>query len=260
MNSINEVSLWTTLAIGLMLGAKHALDTDHLMALSTLVVRERNLKRASLIGAAWGIGHTSTLLFVGLLVIGMRWKISERLALSLDLLVALMLIVLGVRSLMLWKCEAKGLPHGAGERLTHPAPAQSHNEYSQLPEPVPAVSAESHAHVHRHASPSAMRSRGKQSFLVGAVHGLNGSAALMLLVLSTIVHPLWGMFYIVLFGIGSVGGMLLMSTLFSVAMRLTTNRFKVLDGHINGAAGLASLLFGIFVAYQIGIVEGLFLA
>lgn len=258
MNSINEVSLWTTLFIGLVLGSKHALDTDHLMALSTLVVRERNLKRASFIGAAWGMGHTTTLLLVGLVVIGLRWKIPERLALSLDFVVALMLIALGVRALLLWRHDADGTSRSAHEHqdVLQDAPR---NEYSKQDTNSPAEASGHHSHPHHDAAASAMGNRGRQSFLVGAVHGLNGSAALMLLVLSTIPHPLWGMFYIVIFGIGSVGGMLLISTLFSVVMRLTTDRFQMLTGHINGVAGLASLVFGMFVAYQVGIVEGLFL-
>ncbi|HEX9443013.1 MAG TPA: urease accessory protein UreH, partial [Candidatus Binatia bacterium] len=96
-----EPTLYAAFGLGLILGIKHALDADHLIAVSTIVSEHQSLKWASLIGAFWGLGHTATLFVVGLLVIVLRLTIPPRLALGLEFLVAVMLVVLGVR--ILWR-------------------------------------------------------------------------------------------------------------------------------------------------------------
>src|SRR3990172_8335434 len=104
-----EPSLYAAFALGLILGVKHALDADHLIAVSTIVTEHQSLKWASLIGAFWGLGHTFTLFVVGLLVIGLRLTIPARLALGLEFLVALMLMFLGVN--ILWRSFQREKAH-----------------------------------------------------------------------------------------------------------------------------------------------------
>ena len=234
-----DSSLLAAFGLGLLLGIQHALDPDHLIAVSTIVSEHKSFKWASLIGAFWGLGHTTTLFIVGLVVIGLRVTIPPRLAGSLELLVAAMLIILGVNVLR----KAFGT-----ERVhlhTH-----SHNP-------------ETHTHVHAHENPKqdhahthafkAMR----RPFIVGMVHGLAGSAALMLLVLSTIESPLGALVYIVIFGLGSVGGMLLLSGIISLPFVLTAQRFAAMNKSIRVVAGMASVIFGIVLGWEISLALGL---
>ena len=233
-----ETSLYAAFGLGLILGVKHALDADHVIAVSTIVSEHRSLKWASLIGAFWGLGHTATLFIVGLLVIGLRLTIPARVALGLEFLVAVMLVILGVS--ILWRS------FGVEKLHLH---AHAHNP-------------ETHAHFHIHGNKEEDHSHRHPSmrkpFLVGMVHGLAGSAALMLLVLTTIPSPLAGLAYILIFGVGSVGGMLILSSLIGLPFILTAQRFTLLNRWIRVLAGAASVIFGLFLGWEIGFEQGLF--
>ena len=235
-----DSSLLAAFGLGLLLGIQHALDPDHLIAVSTIVSEHRSFKWASLIGAFWGLGHTTTLFIVGLMVIGLRVTIPPRVAGSLELLVAVMLIILGVNVLR----KAFGT-----ERVhlhTH-----SHNP-------------ETHTHVHAHENPKQDHAHShafktmRRPFIVGMVHGLAGSAALMLLVLSTIESPVGALAYIVIFGLGSVGGMLLLSGIISLPFVLTAQRFAAMNRSIRVVAGVASVIFGLVLGWEISSDLGLF--
>ena len=221
------------------MGIQHALDPDHLIAVSTIVSEQKNFKWASLIGAFWGLGHTTTLFIVGLLVIGLRVTIPPRLGSGLELLVALMLVILGVNVLR----------NSFGAERVH-LHTHSHNP-------------ETHTHFHVHENPKQDHGHGhpfkamRRPFIVGMVHGLAGSAALMLLVLSTIESPLGGLLYIVIFGLGSVGGMLLLSGIISLPFILTAQRFSLMNRWIRVIAGVASVGFGLFLGWEIGSELGL---
>jgi sulfite exporter TauE/SafE len=229
-----DASLLAAFGLGLLLGIQHALDPDHLIAVSTIVSEHRNFKWASLIGAFWGLGHTTTLFIVGLIVIGLRVTIPPRLGSGLELLVAVMLVILGLN--VLRKCFGPERVH----LHTH-----SHNPETHTHFHVHEVPGQDHAHPHPF---KAMR----RPFIVGMVHGLAGSAALMLLVLSTIESPFGGLVYIVIFGLGSVGGMLLLSGIISLPFILTAQRFTVMNRWIRVVAGVASVTFGIFLGWEIG--------
>ena len=229
-----EASLFAAFGLGLLLGIQHALDPDHLIAVSTIVSEQKNFKWASLIGAFWGLGHTTTLFIVGMLVIGLRVTIPPRLGSGLELLVALMLVILGVNVLR--------KSFGAERVHLH---THSHNP-------------ETHTHFHVHENPKQDHGHGhpfkamRRPFIVGMVHGLAGSAALMLLVLSTIESPFGGLLYIVIFGLGSVGGMLLLSGIISLPFILTAQRFSLMNRWIRVIAGVASVGFGLILGWEIG--------
>ncbi len=229
-----EASLLAAFGLGLLLGIQHALDPDHLIAVSTIVSEQRSFKWASLIGAFWGLGHTTTLFIVGMLVIGLRVTIPPELGSGLELLVALMLVILGVNVLR--------KSFGAERVHLHP---HSHNP-------------ETHTHFHVHDNPEQDHGHGhpfkamRRPFVVGMVHGLAGSAALMLLVLSTIESPLGALLYIVIFGLGSVGGMLLLSGIIGLPFILTAQRFTLMNRWIRMIAGVASVCFGLFLGWEIG--------
>jgi ABC-type nickel/cobalt efflux system permease component RcnA len=235
-----DSSLLTAFGLGLLLGIQHALDPDHLIAVSTIVSEHRSFKWASLIGAFWGLGHTTTLFIVGLLVIGLRVTIPPHVASSLELLVAAMLIILGVNVLR----------KAFGAERVH---LHTHSH-----------SPETHTHVHAHENPKQDHAHAHQfkamrrPFIVGMVHGLAGSAALMLLVLSTIESPIGALAYIVIFGLGSVGGMLLLSGIISLPFVLTAQRFAAMNRSIRVIAGVASVMFGIVLGWEISSELGLF--
>ena len=228
------------LGLGLILGLRHALDPDHIAAVSTIVSESRSVRRSSLIGAFWGLGHTMSLLIAGVLVIALKVQISDRAALWVEFAVALMLIFLGLkatlRSLRGWKLH----------RHRHRHDGSTH----------------SHLHLHREGDEQAHRHRhlirsGARPFLVGMVHGMAGSAALTLLVLATIPSAVAGLIYVAVFGLGSVGGMLIMSSLISLPFVLTRKRFNVLSEGLQVAVGLFSLSFGLFLVWQYGFHEHL---
>ena len=227
------------LGLGFVLGLKHALDPDHMVAVSTIVSESQSVKRSSLVGTFWGLGHTLSLLAAGIVVIALKVQISDRVALWMEFTVALMLIVLGsramVKSLRAWKLHR--------HRHTHDGSTHTHLHLHHGNE---------HAHRHRHLIRLSAR-----PFLVGIVHGMAGSAALTLLVLATIPSAIAGLVYIAIFGIGSVGGMLVMSSLISLPFVFTRNRFNAVSEGLQVAVGLLSLSFGLFLVWQYGFHEHL---
>ena len=228
------------LGLGLILGLRHALDPDHIAAVSTIVSESRSVRRSSLIGTCWGLGHTMSLLVAGVLVIALKIQISDRLALWMEFAVALMLILLGLKAMLKplrgWRIHVHQHAHGG-----------SSHSHVHLHRP-----SEEHAHQHRHLIRS-----GARPFLVGMVHGMAGSAALMILVLATIPSALAGLIYIAVFGFGSVGGMLIMSSLISLPFIFTRKRFNVLSEGLQLAVGLFSLSFGLFLTWQYSVQEHL---
>ena len=244
-------------ALGFFLGMRHATDPDHVIAVSTIVTRARGTKSAALIGAVWGVGHTLTILIVGAGIILLGWVIPVRLGLSLELSVGIMLIVLGLMNLSSLLAR---IPAGPGAH-SH---AHPHGDYI-------------HTHPHGH-DPEAHPHGADQTpvawldhhfgrlgayqllrpFIVGVVHGLAGSAAVALLVLATIPSPGWAIAYLVVFGAGTVLGMMLITALIALPASYAERRRQAWQRGLRLASGLISLGFGLFLAYQIGIVHGLF--
>ncbi|PYS33376.1 MAG: urease accessory protein UreH [Acidobacteria bacterium] len=230
---------FSVLGLGFVLGLKHALDPDHMAAVSTIVSESKSMKRSSLIGTFWGLGHTISLLCAGIVVIALKVQISERIASWMEFGVALMLILLGIRAVLKplrgWKLHV--------HRHTHDGGTHSHVQVHRPGEDE---------HQHRHLIRS-----GARPFFVGMVHGMAGSAALMILVLATLPSAFAGLIYIAVFGLGSVGGMLIMSSLISVPFILTRKRFNVLSEGLQVAVGLFSLSFGLFLTWQYSVQEHL---
>jgi cytochrome c biogenesis protein CcdA len=220
------MSLLSVLALGVFLGMRHATDADHVVAVTTLVARRQNTRAAMLLGALWGAGHGLTILIVGGAIILLGIVVPPRLGLSLELGVGVMLITLGAMNLS-----------GASRKLAGVA----HSE--------------PHADVH---STSELPARRFRSFIIGVVHGLAGSAAVALLVLSTIRDAGLALLYLGLFGLGTVAGMMLLTTAISFPLAAAARRFGPLDRLLGSVTGAVSMAFGIFLVYQIGFVDGLF--
>src|SRR3989440_11081184 len=221
------------LGLGLILGLRHALDPDHIAAVSTIVSESRSVRRSSLIGTFWGLGHTMSLLIAGVLVVALKVRISDRLALWMEFAVALMLILLGLNAIL------RPL-RGTRIHIHRHAHGGSSHSHVHLHRP-----SEQRAHQHRHLIRS-----GARPFPVGMVHGMAGSAALMILVLATIPSAVTAFIYIAVFGLGSVGGMLIMSSLISLPFIFTRKRFNFLSEGLQVAVGLFSLSFGVFLTWQ----------
>jgi ABC-type nickel/cobalt efflux system permease component RcnA len=239
LETTTTTSALGVLVIGLGLGLRHALDADHLAAVSTIVSERKNRLSSLLIGGLWGVGHTASLLLAGVAVILMRFEIG-RYEKPLEFCVALMLIGLGAN--VLYKLARGGRVHfhehsHAGHTHIHP------HLHDGKPEP---------AHSHHGLK------LGVRPLVIGMVHGLAGSAALMLSVLVTIKSSTALAFaYIIIFGVGSIGGMMLMSLILSLPIHLTSGHFAKTNLAVRALAGCFSLGFGLFMAYEIGFVDGL---
>ena len=200
----------TPILLGALLGLRHATDADHVVAVTTIVARQRSWLQAARIGAVWGIGHSVTLFLLGGAIIGFRLVIPPRIGLGLEFAVALMLIGLGYANLR------------------------------QRDEP---------------SAPSLHR-----PFWIGVVHGLAGSAAVALLVLSTIRAPLEAAAYLLMFGFGTIVGMMLVTLLLAAPTVYAGARVARMQGRVRLAAGALSIVFGLLLARELIVDGGLFSA
>ncbi len=233
------------LAFGFALGLKHATEADHLVAVTTVVSEHRSVWRAAAVGGLWGLGHTAALFAAGGLLVILRVTIPEGVRVALELAVALMIVLLGTRILYLVLRRRRDFhvhehAHDGGRRHTHlhfHEPADAH------------PAAEPHAASHaRHRG-----LWGWRPFAVGVVHGLAGSAALTLFVLAEVMRGgsrMLGFAYLLLFGLGSVGGMMLMSALIGLPFALTAGRFRRVDTPVRLLAGALSVAFGLYYAWR----------
>ena len=230
-----EPSLAAILALGFVLGLKHATDADHVVAVTTFVSEQKSLVRSCWIGAFWGAGHTLSLAIAGLFVILLKVNIPKWLETRLEFGVAVMLVVLGAR--VLYKTWKQKL-----ELHRHP--------HSHAPGASPHVHWHVHAHgaVHEHTG---WLHVGLRPLLVGMVHGAAGSGALMLLVLSTIHSSLRALLYIGVFGVGSVAGMLIVSALLSLPMQWVGKRVATSYRPVQIFAGLFSVVFGLLLGVEL---------
>jgi high-affinity nickel permease len=230
------ITLLSVLALGFFLGMRHATDADHVVAVTTIVTRERTPGAAMAVGALWGIGHTLTILVVGGAIVAFGLVIPPKLGMSMEMSVAAMLIVLGLFNLTSAASQidrsAHAALHASGGAHAHEAPGEGW--FSRF-------------------SPNGLR-----PIIVGVVHGLAGSAAVALLVLSTIRDVWSALLYLLVFGVGTVAGMALLTTAMAVPMVAATRRFGSLEQVLRRVAGAASIAFGLFMIYEIGFVDGLF--
>ena len=256
--TVTAVSL---VALGFFLGMRHATDPDHVIAVGTIVARQRTLRRGVAIGALWGLGHSVTIVIVGGAIILFNVVIPPRVGLSMEMTVALMLVVLGVWNVTSLVDDFRARIALGRARHAHP---HQHGDYVH-------VHAHGHGgddHGHREEdTPQARVDRllgGLRAYqlarplVVGIVHGLAGSAAIALLVLTTIRDAPWAFAYLVLFGIGTIVGMMLITLLIAAPLAFAGPRLPRVDRHMRLVSGLLSVGFGLFLAYQIGFVEGLF--
>jgi high-affinity nickel permease len=259
------IGLLSILAVGFFLGMRHATDPDHVIAVTTIVSNQRNSMRAALIGAFWGLGHTLTIFVVGAGIILFNLVIPVRVGLSMELSVAVMLIILGLINVagFVRSMPAGSIQSHEEEKAVH-SHAHSHGDY--IHSHPHAHQPEGHPHAPDH-TPLAWMDRvfgrvGLYQYLrplvVGIVHGLAGSAAVALLVLTTIRNVHWAVAYLLIFGVGTIAGMMLITMSLASAFTMVGKGRQKFSRRLALASGLLSLGFGLFVAYQICFVNGLF--
>jgi high-affinity nickel-transport protein len=238
--------------LGFLLGLQHATDPDHLVAVATILTRERRFTDGALIGVLWGAGHMTTLTIVGAIIIGLKLTIPPAVGGSLELVVAAMLIVLGVLRLRDAMRGLETVPpghlvadhdHGGGAGVVHSHPHAHDAE---------------HTHEHAHVHPSRWLARlgwrggwpAGRALVVGAIHGLAGSAAVSLLVLATLRSTVSAFVYLLIFGIGTILGMTLLTAVmaFPVSMAL---RYRRARQALALCAGIGSIAFGLVYGYRL---------
>lgn len=231
MDELFSIANFSILFYGFLIGLKHATDTDHLAAIGTIIAEKRSLLSSALVGGLWGLGHTVSLSLAGFLILFLEFQISEEVEKFFESCVAVMLLLLGLNVFR------KLLQGGELHFHTH-----SHGSIT-------------HAHPHIHLGEDAAHTHHGldltfRSFLIGLVHGLAGSAGLMLMVIPTINSKLLGIVYIIVFGIGSIGGMMIMSFLVGLPFFLSSG-FIRLNKILQVLAGSFSLFVGVYIIYEI---------
>ena len=235
--------------LGLILGMRHSTDADHVVAISTIVSKQRSIRNAAFIGSVWGIGHTITIFIVGSLIILFGVEISPRVGLSMEFSVAVMLILLGILNLsgVMQKVTAFFTP-AVGALENTPAPNRKETSKKGVERLI-------ESSLGRFGLYQCLR-----PLVIGLVHGLAGSAAVALLVLSTIHNPVWATAYLLIFGAGTMVGMMCMTAAIAIPLTFAGDRFAKLSRYLGTASGMVSLCFGSFLVYQLGFLGGLFTA
>src|SRR5471032_2228229 len=222
------LELLTSSGLGSLLGMRHALEPDHLAAVSTLVTGERHSFKAAFLGVCWGLGHTFALIVVGTVLVLLRAEMPVRVADGFEFCVALMLIGLGLRAIYL----------AAREGPAGPAHTHHHGPLVHVHEGTP-------AHVHIGTWTLARR-----PLMVGAVHGLAGSGALTALVLTTLPSTAARLTYMAVFGLGSTFGMAALSGLLGWPIARLGNH-RGLARAISLAVGCVSTVLGVAWGYPL---------
>ncbi|HXS12598.1 MAG TPA: hypothetical protein VN734_07835 [Acidobacteriaceae bacterium] len=244
------LGLLPILVLGFVLGMRHATDADHVVAVSTIVSRERRVGNAAWIGALWGAGHTITIFAVGVGIIVFTLVIPPRVGLSMEFSVGLMLVLLG------W-VNLRGLDRNwpADPSSAELASAATHTR-----------GGDGHTHAIAGRSIDTMDRwfrrwtiyQWLRPLIVGLVHGLAGSAAVALLVLTTLHNSRWAVAYLFIFGVGTIAGMMVITVTMASALNYAGSRSQWINRRLSLATGFLSVAFGLFLVYQMGFHHGLF--
>jgi ABC-type nickel/cobalt efflux system permease component RcnA len=240
-SNINVAAPTGILLLGLVTGLRHSIEADHVAAvISVIASSHKNIKRASILGALWGLGHTISLFIAGLLVLLLAVNISETVSSRLEFGVGIMLLFLGITTITGWSIGKffKGLRN---QKSSH---KHIHNHQSNVV----------HSHVHVHDTE---HRHGHKSLIIGMVHGMAGSGALLLIVLSTIHSIPLGLAYIAIFGAGSIGGMAGISTLIGIPFVKLANSAKVIL-LLRYAAATTTLAIGAGMMYDLVWIDQIF--
>lgn len=212
-----EQHLWTIVVLGFLVGMRHALEADHLAAVATLARESRSVRASAFRGAVWGLGHTLTLFLVGGVCLLLGGVVPEGFSRTAEAGVGVMLVALGLQ--VFWRMWRHSV----------------------------------HVHAHRHADGAvdlqARRSFPRRALVVGLVHGLAGSAALLLLALETTTSPWAGLLYIAIFGLGSIAGMAVLSAAIAVPFAASVAWLTRFYRGLEVAVGVTAVAVGVWVFF-----------
>lgn len=226
--------LWSALVLGFVLGLRHALDPDHVIAVSTIVTAEPNWRRSSLIGSFWGLGHAASLLTLGGIIVAFRINITELAASRLEIIVSVMLVGLGIYAVR----QAR-----SGFRLH--AHKHTHEGQGAREEHVHLHTHQAHAvPAHKHAHPLKF---GLRPFAIGLVHGVAGSGGLALLVMATAKTATAGLLYMVALAFGAMVGMGILSGILTLPLAALRTRYETLHLRFQFLSGVCSVAFGLWL-------------
>lgn len=224
------------LIFGFLLGLKHALEADHVAAVASLATRSHSFVSTLRVAAAWGIGHTAALLFFGSILLLVDASLSQRASSVLEGVVGVMLVVLGLDVLRRVRQKRIHLhvhQHDDGARHFH---AHAHEEGT-------AHDAIKHDHAH-------VRGLLPRALLVGTIHGMAGTAALTLLSLHSLHSYAWAVVYLALFGVGTIAGMVAITLVISLPLRLTARHLDWASNDLEAALGVITVVLGCWIAFQ----------
>jgi len=221
-------SLATALLLGFLLGIRHAMDADHLAAVSVFVSQHRSVVRACLLGTCWGAGHTLSLLVAGLAVVLFKLTIPPHVERGFELVVACVLVLLGGHVLL----KSTGTLSLHGHEHWH------------------GVLGHTHRHPHGSDQHTHLLRFGYRPFLMGILHGMAGSAALTVVAVATIQSSLGVMIYVLVFGLGSTGGMLVLGGVMAVPLAAAAGRADRVHTSIQVAVGMLSLMLGLWLLWH----------
>lgn len=235
--------MMAVLSIGLVFGLKHATEVDHVVAISTIVSRHKNVFHSALVGGLWGAGHTASLLIVAAIVLSLRVAIPASVSGWLELGVAVMIICLGISAL---RRAMRQNAHVHVHQHSHDGLSHTHIHFHEHETRHQPAAQSQHSH--------ALSRLGWKPALIGMMHGLAGSGALMLLVLTQISSPGLGFLYVATFGAGSIAGMLLMSGLIGIPFAFSSRKLTHLHQGLQTVAAIFSICFGLWYAYKAAIL------
>ena len=222
------------LMLGFLLGLRHALEADHVAAVASLATRSSSLRDTMRVAAAWGVGHTLTLVVFGSILIALGASLPEQAGRFLEGAVGVMLVVLGadvLRRLHKRRIHLHAHEHDDGIHHLH---VHAHD--------APERSAR---HEHQH-----VRGLFPRAMLVGGIHGMAGTAALTLLSLRALHSALWALVYLTLFGVGSILGMVLFSVVISLPLRFSARRLTFAANGLEAALGTVTIVLGCWIVVQ----------
>jgi ABC-type nickel/cobalt efflux system permease component RcnA len=233
--------MFGVLGLGFLLGMQHALEADHIAAVSSIAARRTDVRDIVKHGLTWGLGHTLTLFVFAGAAILLGHAIPEQLARPLETAVGIMLVGLGAHVLWrLWRDRVHFHQHEHGDGTRHI------HLHSHVNENIPHRNS---AHEHQHG----FRWR---SLLVGLMHGMAGSAALLVLAVSQVANPAYGMFYVLLFGIGSMLGMGALSVVIAVPLAVSARWLTWANRGLQGCVGIVTIVIGGMTIYSTALYQG----
>ena len=241
--------MFSLLLLGFFLGMRHALEADHVAAVATLSTRSATVKQTIKLGAIWGVGHTLTLFLFGSFVLLTDFFIPENMAKWLEFSVGIMLILLGLdvlRRLIKDRIHFHTHVHINNEmnQEIHHFHAHSHANES--------LETKQNKHEHQHQHIDALSNR---ALFIGVLHGMSGSAALILLTLETINSPLQGIIYIALFGFGSIVGMAVLSYIISIPLRASAKGMTWMHNSLQLLIGSVTIILGgVVMSQNVGVI------